>query len=299
MFVRKNLLTSVPRQEMRRHESPKCWFPPMSRKHSRNLCRAWPDKMRWRPPLSAKRPIKQLRGAQNCLKRLQLTSPICSTGRSRTTGETEPATRNESSRVRSAGGRMRIATITTCLAVALVMPMQWVSAQEKAKGDDTPAEVRPTETTPVKVSVTFVEFEGEKKVKSLPYTIVVIAAGKPPTSVLKMGSRIPVYTGKENGMQYLGVGSNIDCQAFRTKDNKFDVKLDLDRSWVEGDVAVPIDRGISSQSSWGQFPEPIVRQFRSELSLTLRDGQTIESTFATDPLSGKVFKVEVSLSMLK
>jgi hypothetical protein len=72
----------------------------------------------------------------------------------------------------------------------------------------------------------------------------------------------------------------------------------FDRSWVEGDVAVPVDRGISSQST-GQFPEPIVRQFRTALSLTLRDGQTVESTFATDPMSGKVFKVAVSLSALK
>jgi hypothetical protein len=86
---------------------------------------------------------------------------------------------------------------------------------------------------------------------------------------------------------------------FRAKDNKFDVKLDLDRSWVEGDVSVPVDRGTSSQTSNGQFPEPIVRQFRSFLSLTLRDGQTIESAFATDPLSGKVFKVQVSLNVEK
>ena len=174
-----------------------------------------------------------------------------------------------------------------------------LGAQDKPRGEDSSADARTIETTPLKVSVTFAEFEGDKKVKSLPYTMVVIADGRPPKSVLKMGSRVPVYTGKENGMQYLDVGSNLECQAFRTKDNRFDVKLDLDRSWVEGDVAVPIDRGISSQSSSGQFPEPIVRQFRSELSLTLRDGQTIESTFATDPLSGKVFKVEVSLSMLK
>jgi hypothetical protein len=34
------------------------------------------------------------------------------------------------------------------------------------------------------------------------------------------------------------------------------------------------------------------------LSLTLRDGQTLESTFAIDPLSGKVFNVEVTLSVL-
>jgi len=185
------------------------------------------------------------------------------------------------------------------LGALLIMAAAWMSAQDKPKSEDSSTEARTIETTPLKVSVTFTEFEGEKKVKSLPYTMVVVADGRPPKSVLKMGSRVPVYTGKENGMQYLDVGSSIACQANRTKDNKFDVRLDLDRSWVEGDVAVPVDRGTSSGSSSGQFPEPIVRQFRSELSLTLRDGQTVESMFATDPLSGNVLKVEVSLSIVK
>jgi len=31
----------------------------------------------------------------------------------------------------------------------------------------------------------------------------------------------------------------------------------------------------------------------------MRDGQTVESTFATDLLSGKVFQVEVALSLVK
>ena len=190
------------------------------------------------------------------------------------------------------------AAMAACLLAALAMTAP-LAAQDKPRTDDASTETRTIETTPLKVSVTFTEFEGERKVKSLPYSLVVVADGKPPKSVMKVGSRVPVYTGKENGMQYLDVGSNLECQAFRTKDNRFDVKLDLDRSWVEGDVAVPIDRGISSQSSSGQFPEPIVRQFRTALSLTMRDGQTIESTFATDPLSGKVFKVEVSLSVAK
>jgi hypothetical protein len=184
------------------------------------------------------------------------------------------------------------------LVAALAMGTPWGSAQEKPKSGDSPMETRQTETTPLRISVTFTEFEGDRKVKSLPYTMVVIADGRPPKSVVKMGSRVPVYAGKENGWQYLDVGSSIDCQASRTKDNKFDIRLDLDRSWVEGDVAVPADPGASSQSS-GQFREPIVRQFRSELSLTLRDSQTVESSFATDPLSGRVFKVEVSLNVLK
>lgn len=194
---------------------------------------------------------------------------------------------------------MRKAAIAACFAAALVVFTPWVSAQEKGKSDEIPSEARPTETTPVRLAVTFAEYEGDKKVKSLPYTLVVVADEKPPKgSQLKMGSRVPVYAGKD-GWQYLDVGSNIACHAYHAKDNKYDLRLDLDRSWVEGDVSVPVDGGASSPSSSGRFPEPIVRQFRSELSLTLRDGQTVESTFATDPLSGKVFKVEVGLTVLK
>jgi hypothetical protein len=193
---------------------------------------------------------------------------------------------------------MRRAANAAVLVAALAMGTRWVSAQEKPKSEDAAIEARQAETTPLKISVTFTEFEGDRKVKSLPYTTIVIADGKNPKSVVKMGSRVPVYTGKEYGMQYLDVGSNIDCQASRTKDNKFDLRLSLDRSWVEGNVAVAVDPGTPLQSS-GQFPEPILRQFKSELSLTLRDGQTVESSFATDPLSGKVFRVEVSLNIVK
>jgi hypothetical protein len=184
------------------------------------------------------------------------------------------------------------------LVAALAMGTAWVSAQEKPKSEDVAMEARQTETTPLKISVTFTEFDGDKKVKSLPYTMVVVADGSPPKSVVKMGSRVPVYAGKEYGMQYLDVGTNIDCQASRTNDHKFDIRLNLERSWVEGDVAVAVNPGAPLQSS-GQFPEPILRQFKSELSLTLRDGQTVEGSFATDPLSGKVFKVEVSLNIVK
>jgi hypothetical protein len=193
---------------------------------------------------------------------------------------------------------MRIAATAVLLAAALAMGAPWVLAQDKPKSEDVATETHQTETTPLKVSIIFTEFEGDKKVKSLPYTTIVIADGKNPKSVVKVGSRVPVYVGKEYGMQYFDVGSNIDCQASRTKDNKFDLRLSLDRSWVEGNVPVSVDPGTASQTS-GQFPQPIVRQFRSELSLTLRDGQTIESSFATDPLSGKVFRVEVSLNVVK
>ncbi len=194
---------------------------------------------------------------------------------------------------------MRRTVKTMFLVMALLALAPCVMAQEKTRTEDeSSAGVRVAKMTPVKVAVIFVEFEGDKKIKSLPYTLVVVADGRPPSAKLRMGSRVPVYTGKENGMQYVDVGSNIDCQAAHTQDGSFELKLSLDRSWVEGDVPVPVEKN-SSQLPSGQFPEPVIRQFRSDLSLLLRDGQTVESTFATDPLSGKVFKVEVTLSVLK
>lgn len=182
--------------------------------------------------------------------------------------------------------------------LAVVAP--YVLTQEKTQTANEPAVNSPAvRVTPLKVVVTFVEFEGEKKVKSLPYTMVVVADSRPPSfSKMRMGSRVPLYTGKENGMQYIDVGTNIDCQAKGAQDGSFELKLGLERSWVEGEVMIQVDKASALQPS-GQFPEPIIRQLRSDLSLLLHDGQTIESTFATDPLSGKVFKVSVTLSLLK
>ena len=140
---------------------------------------------------------------------------------------------------------MRRAALAAWLVAILVITASWMLAQDKAKSEETPADVRSTEATPLKVSVTFTEFEGDKKVKSLPYTMVVLADSKNPKSVMKVGSRVPVYTGKENGMQYLDVGSNIDCMAVRAKDGEFDLRLSLDRSWAEGDVSVPVERSGS------------------------------------------------------
>jgi hypothetical protein len=108
--------------------------------------------------------------------------------------------------------------------------------------------------TPVKVSIRFVEFEGEKKTKSLPCTLVAA-----PSAKIHMGSCVPVYMGKDYGMQSVDVGSNIDCQAYRGQDNAFDVKLTLDRSSVEGDVPVAVEKG--AQGAHGQFPEPVIGQF--------------------------------------
>jgi len=177
-------------------------------------------------------------------------------------------------------------------------------AQDKQKAEDgQKAEVR---TTPVKVQIVFTEFEGDKKVKSLPYTLYINALDapelKPGWVKLRVGSRVPIYTGgtKEN-MTYLDVGTNIDARSAYAGEGRLLLYLRIERSWVEGGVSVPVAKSDSSASetSSGHFQEPIVRQFVSEFDLKLREGQPVESTMATDPLSGKVLKVDVSFTIVK
>jgi len=197
--------------------------------------------------------------------------------------------------------KMRAIRVASLLLLGLVPSIG--QAQDKSKPEETPkSEVR---STPVKATVVFAEYEGDKKVKSLPYTLYINAPDSPELRPagwvkLRVGSRVPVYTGKDQ-FSYFDVGTNIDARAAHTPENHFLLYLSLERSWVEGDVVVPVGRPDSAESeaTAGRFRQPVVRQFKSELDLKLREGQVLESTMATDPLSGKVLKVEVSVSVVK
>ena len=171
-------------------------------------------------------------------------------------------------------------------------------AQDKAKSE---AKVPPAT---LKVQVTISETEGEKKVVNLPYTFYMRAGeGGPasPWTKVRMGSRVPVYVGKDSGMQYIDVGTNIDARGFAGEEGRFDLSLNLERSWVEGDVSVPLQKpgGATGDSAAGQFREPVIRQFKTELVLTMKDGQTMQSTLATDPLTGKVLAINVTMNVVK
>src|SRR5713226_4203111 len=98
-------------------------------------------------------------------------------------------------------------------------------AQDKPKAEDSQkAEVR---TTPVKVQIVFTEFEGDKKVKSLPYTLYINAPDAPDLksstwAKLRIGSRVPVYTGGNTGnMTYMDVRTNIDARAAHIGEGRF------------------------------------------------------------------------------
>jgi len=198
---------------------------------------------------------------------------------------------------------MKLGPIHVASVLLLGMLSPACRAQDKPKPEEKPR--AEAQTTPVKVNVVFTEYEGDKKTKSLPYTLYVNAPDspelKPQWAKMRVGSRVPVYTGGSAGnMTYLDVGTNIDARAAHTPEGHFLLYLNLERSWAEGYTLVPVQRPPEQiDPHAGSFQEPIIRNFRSELDLKLREGQTMESTMATDPISGKVMKVEVSVSVVK
>src|SRR5712664_4793009 len=141
---------------------------------------------------------------------------------------------------RSMEDKMKKAFVLAVLLIGMLLPVS--QAQDKPKQDDKPKAETPA-TTPVKVQIVFTEFEGDKKVKSLPYTLYINAPDAPEWHSssfvkLRVGSRVPVYTGGTTGsMTYLDVGTNIDARAAYSVDGRLLLQLNVERSWVEGDVS--------------------------------------------------------------
>jgi hypothetical protein len=192
-------------------------------------------------------------------------------------------------------------------AIALLWFALPASSQEKP-GKEEPQAVRPRVEGPqLKVQVVFAEYEGDKKVKNLPYSFLV----KTPISderdwtKIRMGSRVPLPSGPYPAnvqVQYVDVGTNIDCYAKQLSDGIYRVTFNLERSWAEGDMALKVDnsnKGTVIEKADSTVHAPIIRQFRSESTVTIRDGQTLETNFATDPVTGKVIRLEVTVNSMK
>jgi len=154
--------------------------------------------------------------------------------------------------------------------------------QSSAKKDDLIMAV-----TPLRVQVVFTEFDGDKKISSLPYTLSVNADERRanPTSQIRSGVRIPIQSDKDK-LTYLDVGTNIDCSAVLQDDGRFKLQMAVERSAISPD---------SSSSS----AAPVVHTFRANMNPVLKDGQTTESIISTDPLNGHVYRVSVTLNVVK
>jgi hypothetical protein len=183
------------------------------------------------------------------------------------------------------------------LAAALCLPSTQAFAQDKPQ-EMPKSEGKGKPSVPIKVQIVFTEFDGDKKVSSMPYTFMTIAdermSGFYSTSV-RTGVRVPVETGnKDQQTTYMDVGSNIDCGIRSEEDGRFHVYLIFDRSTLYPNKSSEGERMVSSPNG-----QPLIRQFRTSDNMILKDGQTSENIMSTDPLNGHTLRVSVTINVLK
>lgn len=173
----------------------------------------------------------------------------------------------------------------------------------RSRAQDKVVDEKASPITPLRVQVVFSEYDGEKKISNLPYTMLVNADDKGPQASVRMGLRVPIVSSGSTSPSvpkqfiYMDVGTNMDGRADRVEGGRFLLKINIEKSslYSPGDV----QKSASLEGNEMPGGQPVVQQFRSQVNLLIRDGQTIQSTVATDPISGHVLKVDITLNVIK
>jgi len=172
----------------------------------------------------------------------------------------------------------------------------------KAEGiKESPAERRGPQGVTLRVQLVISRFQGERRLASLPYTLLVTTGGGRARMRMGVDTPVPVTTssdsGKPTSIQYRTVGTNIDCAAWDKGDGRYQLTIG-----VENSSALPLEKGPSSAApSVDANPSgiPLFRRFDANLDPWLRDGQKAETVTSTDPVTGEVVKIDVSMNVVK
>jgi type II secretory pathway component GspD/PulD (secretin) len=199
---------------------------------------------------------------------------------------------------------MRSKTVTRALKYSLPVAIVFAMSVSLAAQDGQPATAaasRPAAPAPVplKVSLVFSRLQGDKKISSLPYTLFVTANDQ--RTSLRLGTQIPVPStiindkGSVPSYNYRDVGTNIDCAANSAPDGAYRLIITI----TDSSVYYPDQSDSAVRSTTAATGAPAFRNFNSTFTLLVRDGQTVQSTSVTDPVSGQTIKLDATLNVQK
>jgi len=174
------------------------------------------------------------------------------------------------------------------LAAVPVLPEPVLAAAAQRAADQAEAAAQ----TPLKLTVVITRHQGEREVARLPYELSVYPGQN---TSLSMQLEVPVPTvttgpsGEAASHQYRRVGTTISAGATPLSGGRFEVQLSVSESRVVEPSASAGERPALSRFS----------SFQSSTPLLLADGQTLQYMAATDPVSGEVARISVTLNVIK
>jgi hypothetical protein len=158
--------------------------------------------------------------------------------------------------------------------------------------------------TALMVEVTVSRYQGEKRLSSLPYTIAVTPDNA--KSNLRMGGSVPIpstsFVPSKDGdpkpppppftsYSYRDIGTSIDVAALPAEDGRYKISISIDESSV-------YPPGEAGKSDVLARDAPAFRSLRSNNTIVLRNGQSIDYTAATDRITGETARITVKLTVV-
>ena len=186
------------------------------------------------------------------------------------------------------------------IAVMFLVVFGALGAQGRAQESKPPTTPNAVAPVAVRLQVVLSRYQGEKKISSLPYTLTVNMDDRNRNTGqanLRLGTQVPITTMSRQSVdnnaplvptvQYRDVGTSIDCVATTLEDGRFKLTLTVE------------DSSVDTAPGAGNNTHPAFRSFRTSDTVLLRDGQSAQFSTATDKVSGDVWKVDVTLTVVK
>jgi hypothetical protein len=166
-----------------------------------------------------------------------------------------------------------------------------------AAASNATAQERAPVSTPLKVQVVLSRYDGDKKLASMPYTMLVNAGDRDNRVTLRMGVALPIATGAKDGpaVSFHDVGTNMDCTATLAEGGRYRINLAVNHTSVYESEQSHLQAAVPRPGASAQ----LIRSFTSSFFLNLKDGETGQSIAATDPVTGEVMKIDVTVAVVK
>ena len=203
---------------------------------------------------------------------------------------------------------IRTSFLVALLALALggAVLAQEEPATPKAGGIEAAKPEKATFTPTLRIQLVISRFQGEKRTGSLPYAFTATVGGERVRMRMGVDTPVPVFmptvpgdraTNVPSSYQYKNVGTNIDCLAREVGGGRYRLNVT-----VENSSALSLEKGPGSnepESELSKAHVPLFRRFETSLDLVLHDGQTIQTVASTDPVTGEVVKIDVTMNVVK
>jgi hypothetical protein len=175
------------------------------------------------------------------------------------------------------------------LSVTVLVLMTFAGSLAVGQAPGTTATQAPT--TSVKLQVVVSKYDGDKKLSSLPYTLILVPGR---SGSIRSGSEVPVPTTSLQGTPdkpattsytLQQIGTQIDATVNTTSDGKYNLKLTV------------TDRFAGTVEPQRVPNVPSFKNVVIASEAILANAETIQFTAAPTPTGNEIFKVDVTLTV--